>query len=87
MSSRSENRSTKHVPAVVGVAAFAALAVALVVALGGPLTAGADTSLQAATAGQRAQTTPVTTTLSANPADDLTSATIDLHAGYIIRLM
>ena len=35
--------SKKHVPAVAGVAVFAALAVALVIALGGPLTAGADT--------------------------------------------
>ena len=88
--------SKKHVPAVAGVAIFAALAVALVVALGGPLTAGADTSLQAATAApaatatpaaatsQRAPTAPVTTTLSADPAHDLTSATIDLHAGYIM---
>jgi hypothetical protein len=82
--------SKKHLPAVAGVAIFAALAVALVVALGGPLTAGADTSQQAATVtpgaatGQRAPTMAVSTTVSADPADDLTLATIDLHAGYIM---
>jgi len=82
--------SKQHVPAVAGVTIFAALAVALVVALSGPLTAGADTSLQAATVtpaaatSQRAPTMAVSTTVSANPADDLTSATLDLHAGYIM---
>ena len=53
--------SKKHVPAVVGVAIFTALAVALVVALGGPLTAGADTSLQAATADARRSRRPAGT--------------------------
>ena len=82
--------SKKHVPAMAGVAVCAALALALVIALGGPLTAGAETLHQAATVtpaaatSQRAPTAPVTTTLSADPAHDLTSAAIDLHAGYIM---
>ena len=82
--------SKKHVPAVAGVAIFAALAIALVVAVGGPLTAGAA-YLDAGgdrharrDRGQQTPATPITTTLSADPANDLTSATVDLHAGYIM---
>jgi len=35
-------------------------------------------------AGRRAPTITVSTTISADPANDLTSATIDLHVGYIM---
>jgi hypothetical protein len=82
--------SKKHLPAAASVALFAALAFAVVVVLSGPLTVGAATSPQAPTvtpagaAGQQAPTITVSTTISADPANDLTSATIDLHAGYIM---
>jgi hypothetical protein len=93
--SRSESMSKKHVSGLAGVAIFGALAIALVVALSGPLTAGAETAMQAATAAPAATVTPaatgqftptiaISTTVSADPANDLTSATIDLHAGYIM---
>lgn len=77
--------SRKHVPLVAGLVLCGGLAVILIAL--GALSANAAGSQQAATPTPVAvigRQTVITTTLSANPADDLTTATLDLHAGYIM---
>ncbi|MGE5603577.1 MAG: hypothetical protein ACM30E_11030, partial [Nitrososphaerales archaeon] len=79
---------------VAGVLLCAALVVVLFVAFSGSLSATTLSLMQAATPAPAATPSPglasvaaglaVTNTLSANPADDLTSATVNLHAGYIM---
>jgi hypothetical protein len=89
--------SKKLIPLIACLALCAALALVLTAAggaLAGDTPTGVAASLvQAATAtptpapavvAQPAPGQAVTNTLSADPADDLTSATVDLHAGYIM---
>lgn len=77
----------KLTPLIAGAALCAALVIVFLVASGGALSAGAPGALQAATptpAPVVVASAAPTQTLSADPNDDLTTASVDLHAGYIM---